>query len=175
MLKCPVVGLIWAQSSNDIIGRDNDIPSEFDNDLSYFKEVTMDSTIVMGRKTWESLPRKPLPGRVNVVLTSNKDYKVPEGVKVISRLEDLELTTSKLFFIGGKAVYELGLKYANQLFITVNHITVEGDVKAPDVFQQPRTSSSFTTPHGDKFNLSGVTHYQSVKGHEVKRYIFLKE
>ena len=49
MLKCPVIGLIWAQSSNDIIGRDNDIPSEFDNDLSYFKEVTMDSTIVMGR------------------------------------------------------------------------------------------------------------------------------
>ena len=105
------VGMIFAQSLNKVIGRDNQIPSEFPSDLAYFKEKTLNSTVIMGRKTWESLPRKPLPGRKNVVLTSQKNYPVPEDVEVISDIEDLEVTTPLLMFIGGTSVYELAKRY----------------------------------------------------------------
>lgn len=131
--QVPKVGLIWAQSVNKFIGKDGGIPGEFFNDLPYFRSITLGSTVIMGRKTWESLPFKPLVGRVNVVLTSDKDYQVPEGVKVIQSLEELEVTTSSVFFIGGKAVYELGFPYATEIHITHNTVAVEGDVRAPEL------------------------------------------
>ena len=127
------VGMIFAQSLNKVIGRDNRIPSEFPSDLAYFKEKTLNSTVIMGRKTWESLPIKPLPNRKNVVLTSQKDYPVPEGVEIISNIEDLEVTTPLLMFIGGTSVYELAKKYVNEIYITYNLVFVEGDTFAPDL------------------------------------------
>ena len=70
------MGLIWAQSSSGVIGRDGGIPWQLPEDLVRFKDVTMGHTVVMGRRTWESLPAKvrPLPGRRNVVLTRQADY-----------------------------------------------------------------------------------------------------
>ena len=130
--EVPRVGLIWAQSLNGIIGRNNEIPSEFPSDLAYFKEVTMGSTVVMGRNTWESLPRRPLPGRVNVVLSSH-ELDVPEDVSVIQNLENFDFQTESVFFIGGTSVYELGLKYANEIHVTYHCVTISGDVKAPDI------------------------------------------
>lgn len=125
------VSLIWAQSSNDVIGRKGEIPSEFLSDLSHFKKLTNNHTVIMGRKTWESLPVKPLPNRVNVVLTSDPHYKVPEGVKVIQSLDDLVVETEALFFIGGTEVYNLGFPYANEIYITFNHVSCSGDTYAP--------------------------------------------
>ena len=127
------VGMIFAQSLNKVIGRDNQIPSEFPSDLAYFKEKTLNSTVIMGRKTWESLPRKPLPGRKNVVLTSQKNYPVPEGVEVISDIEDLEVTTPLLMFIGGTSVYELAKRYVNEIYVTYNLVFAQGDVYAPNL------------------------------------------
>lgn len=124
------VGAIWAQSINGVIGRNNDLPEEFLSDLALFKEVTKDTTVVMGRKTWESLPRKPLPGRVNVVLTKDKNYKA-EGAVVIHDLQDLNVTTESVFFIGGSQIYELAIPFINELHVTVNAVTIEGDAYAP--------------------------------------------
>lgn len=160
------VGLIWAQSSNRVIGRNNDIPAEFDNDLAYFKETTLGSTVLMGRKTWESLPRKPLPGRVNVILTRQKDYPVPPGVQVIHSWKELKVETEKLFIIGGKNLYDLGLRYATEIHMTVNEIDVQGDVIAPSILPVKRN------PH---WRVKFFMHYISVKGHSVSRYVYQKE
>ena len=125
------IGLIWSQSFNGVIGRDGKIPDEFLSDLQHFKNLTINQTVVMGRKTWESLPIKPLPNRVNIVLTSDVDYQVPEGVQVIHSLEGLEVTTEYLYFIGGTKVLELGYPLANEIYITVNKLVCEGDTFAP--------------------------------------------
>ena len=79
------VGLIWAQSTSGVIGRDNGIPWRLPEDQARFKELTMGHTVVMGRLTWESLPAKvrPLPGRRNVVVTRQADY-VADGATVVS-------------------------------------------------------------------------------------------
>ena len=128
----PVVGAIWNQSLNGVIGREGKIPDELVNDLKFFAEQTKGSTVIMGRKTWESLPVKPLPGRINVVLTSNKDYEVPDGVEVISALEELDVKTEALFFIGGENIYRLGAPYYNKLCFTVNFSVIVGDAFVPN-------------------------------------------
>ena len=128
----PVVGAIWNQSLNGVIGREGKIPDELVNDLKFFAEQTKGSTVIMGRKTWESLPVKPLPDRINVVLTSNKDYEVPDGVEVISALEELDVKTEALFFIGGENIYRLGAPYYNKLCFTVNFSVIVGDAFVPN-------------------------------------------
>jgi dihydrofolate reductase len=82
------VGLIWAQSTSGVIGRDGGIPWRLPEDQARFKELTMGHTVVMGRLTWESLPAKvrPLPGRRNVVVTRQADY-MADG-EVVTTLED---------------------------------------------------------------------------------------
>lgn len=160
------VGLIWAQSSNGVIGRNNDIPSEFAKDFAYFKKVTLNTTVVMGRKTWESLPRKPLPDRVNVILTRQVNYKAPEGVVVIASLDELKVTTEKLFFIGGKDIYELGIPFANEIHVTLNEIDVIGDVFAPSI--------NFVTETPD-WKLTDLDIFKTDKGHLITRSIYLKD
>jgi dihydrofolate reductase len=83
------VGLIWAQSASGVIGRAGDIPWRLPEDMSHFKDLTMGHTVVMGRRTWESLPARvrPLPGRRNVVLTRQADY-MAEGAVVMTSLDD---------------------------------------------------------------------------------------
>ena len=71
----PAVGLIWAQSENGVIGVGGALPWSLPDDLTRFKRVTLGSTVVMGRRTWESLPRTPLPGRPNVVLSRDPAYR----------------------------------------------------------------------------------------------------
>ena len=78
------VGLIWAQSTSGVIGRDGTIPWSLPEDMAHFKRLTMGHTVVMGRRTWESLPVRfrPLPGRRNVVVSRNPDY-LAEGAEVV--------------------------------------------------------------------------------------------
>ena len=80
------VGLIWAQSTSGVIGRDGTIPWSLPEDMAHFKRLTMGHTVVMGRRTWESLPVRfrPLPGRRNVVVSRNPDYRA-EGAEVVHR------------------------------------------------------------------------------------------
>ena len=96
------VGLIWAQSTSGVIGRDGGIPWRLPEDQARFKELTLGHTVVMGRLTWESLPKKvrPLPGRRNVVLTRQADY-MADGAEVMTTLEDA-LTDDETWVIGGE-------------------------------------------------------------------------
>jgi len=112
-----VTGLIWAQSSSGIIGRDNGIPWRVPEDMARFKELTMGHTVIMGRMTWDSLPAKfrPLPGRRNVVVTRQADY-LAEGAEVVGSLEDAPLHDA--WVIGGSQIYRLAMPLATRCEVT---------------------------------------------------------
>jgi dihydrofolate reductase len=112
------VGLIWAQSTSGVIGRDGGIPWRLPEDQARFKELTMGHTVVMGRLTWESLPAKvrPLPGRHNVVLTRRPDYAA-DGARVVHNLQDA-LADDTIWVIGGNEVYALTLPIATRCEVT---------------------------------------------------------
>ena len=128
------VGLIWAQSSSGIIGRDGGIPWQVPEDQARFKEITMGRTVVMGRSTWESLPERvrPLPGRKNVVLTRQADY-MADGAHVVPTLQDA-LTDDLTWVIGGEQIYALALPIATRCEVTEVEIDLprdDGDAMAP--------------------------------------------
>ena len=112
------VGLIWAQSTSGVIGRDNGIPWRLPEDQARFKELTMGHTVVMGRLTWESLPAKvrPLPGRKNVVVTRQAGY-VADGATVVSGLEQ-GFADRETWVVGGAQLYALALPFATRCEVT---------------------------------------------------------
>ncbi len=111
------LGLIWAQSTSGVIGRDNAIPWRVPEDIARFKELTMDHTVIMGRMTWESLPVKfrPLPGRRNVVVSRQAGYPAA-GAEVVGALEDAPLDDA--WVIGGSQIYGLALPLATRCEVT---------------------------------------------------------
>jgi dihydrofolate reductase len=128
-----MVGLIWAQSTSGVIGRDGCIPWRLPEEQARFKELTMGHTVVMGRLTWESLPAKvrPLPGRKNVVLTRQADY-MADGADVVTTLEDA--VDGETWVIGGEQIYKLALPIATRCEVTEVEIDLpreDGDAIAP--------------------------------------------
>src|SRR5271163_1368615 len=125
------VGLVWAQSTSGVIGRGGDIPWRVPEDLARFKRVTMGHTVVMGRRTWDSLPTgvRPLPGRRNVVLSRQTDF-VAEGAEVLDSL-DMVLshpeTDRETWVIGGEQIYLLALPHATRCEITEVEIDLPRD------------------------------------------------
>ncbi len=129
-----LVGLVWAQSTSGVIGRGGDIPWRVPEDLARFKQVTMGHTVVMGRRTWESLPARvrPLPGRRNVVLSRRTDY-MADGAEVVDSLEQA-LTEPETWVIGGEQIYLLALPLATRCEVTEVAIDLrrdDDDVLAP--------------------------------------------
>ncbi|OCB21918.1 dihydrofolate reductase [Mycobacterium malmoense] len=125
------VGLVWAQSTSGIIGRGGDIPWRVPEDLARFKQVTMGHTVIMGRRTWESLPAavRPLPGRKNVVLSRRSDF-VAAGAQVVGSLEaalaDCE-GDPEAWVIGGEQVYLLALPHATRCEVTEVDVDLRRD------------------------------------------------
>ena len=121
------VGLIWAQSTSGVIGRDGAIPWHLPEDLARFKTLTMGHTVVMGRRTWDSLPERfrPLPGRRNVVLTRNRDFAAP-GADVVGSIDDA--IDEQTWVIGGSEIYHLALSAATRCEVT----EVEIDLRLQD-------------------------------------------
>ena len=117
------IHLIWAQDSNGGIGANGKLPWHVAEDLINFKSLTINSTVIMGRKTWESLPIKPLPKRNNIVLSSKKQ----DNVETYHSFEDCldickKKRLNKIFIIGGRSIYNLFFKYADFLHITNIHL-----------------------------------------------------
>ena len=128
------VGLIWAQSTSGVIGRDNGIPWRLPEDQARFKELTFGHTVVMGRLTWESLPARvrPLPGRRNVVVTRQADY-VADGATVVGSLDDA-FDRDDTWVIGGAQIYTLALPVATRCEVTEVDLALSrenGDAVAP--------------------------------------------
>lgn len=112
------VALIWAQSTSGVIGRDGGIPWVLPEDLAHFKGLTMGHTVLMGRRTWESLPARfrPLPGRRNVVISRNPAYRA-EGAEVVASIE-AGLGEGQNWVIGGAEIYHLAMPLAARCEIT---------------------------------------------------------
>jgi len=126
------VGMVWARSANGVIGVDGGMPWHVPEDLAHFRQVTGDATVVMGRRTWESLPERfrPLPGRRNVVLTRDASWSA-EGVEVAQDLATALDTDESVWIIGGGQVYAAGLAFADRVSETVIDAEVPGDTVAP--------------------------------------------
>jgi len=121
------VGLVWAQSTSGVIGRGGDIPWRVPEDLARFKDVTMGHTVVMGRRTWDSLPARvrPLPGRRNVVLSRQTDFAA-KGAEVVDSLERA-LIEPEAWVIGGAQIYLLALPLATRCEVTEVDIDLARD------------------------------------------------
>jgi len=133
------LSMIVAVAQNRVIGRNNALPWYLPNDLKYFKQTTLGKPVIMGRKTYESIG-KPLPGRTNIVITRQADYQ-PEGVKVVSSVEDARALAESVCLIdgqeeamimGGAEIYALCLPVCDRLYLTEVHAEVEGDAWFPE-------------------------------------------
>lgn len=111
--------LVAVVAADGGIGKDGDLLWHLPGDLKHFKALTMGAPVIMGRKTWESLPKRPLPGRQNIVISRNSDY-VAEGADVVSSLEDAVASADgeRVFVIGGGSIYAEAMNVADVLEIT---------------------------------------------------------
>lgn len=130
------ISLIAAMASNGVIGRNNSLPWHLPGDLNYFKRTTMGNSIIMGRKTWESIGR-PLPGRTNIVVTRDTAYAT-DGARVVHSLEEAVRLASNIaeidgskeaFVIGGAELYAQAMPLADRLHLTRIHADVDGDTR----------------------------------------------
>lgn len=133
------VSFVVAIADNGVIGRDNGLPWRLSGDMAWFRKLTMGKPVLMGRKTWDSLPRKPLPGRPNLVITRAAGFQAA-GAEVFTSRE-MALVRAQLLaeaagvdevmVIGGAQIYEALFDLATRLYITEVHETPEGDVSFP--------------------------------------------
>jgi len=132
-----MISIIAAVSKNGVIGVDNKLPWDLPEDLKRFKELTTGNVVIMGRKTYESIG-KPLPNRINIVITRNKDFFV-SGVLTANSLDSALLKAGgnkDIFIIGGGEIYEQSMGFADKLYITEVDMEVEGDTKFPTISNQ---------------------------------------
>jgi len=129
---------VAAKSENDVIGKNGDIPWHYPEDMEHFKQLTIESPVVMGRKTYESIPKdyRPLPGRKNIVLTRS-DPDLEEGVEKANSLDEAwelaEQDSEKVYIIGGSKIYQQTLDLADEMVITEIDEKVEGDTYFPEI------------------------------------------
>jgi len=132
-----MIAHIAAISKNNCIGQDNALPWHLPEDLQHFKNLTNGRVVLMGRKTWESLPAKfrPLPNRKNIIITRQTDYSVPDGVEVYQNIDEaLDARREKdIMIIGGAQIYKQTMSKADTLYITQVKQTVAGDAYYPEI------------------------------------------
>jgi dihydrofolate reductase len=154
-----VIGLIWAQAANRVIGADGAIPWHLPEDMAHFRAVTGGATVVMGRRTWESLPPRfrPLPGRRNVVLTRDPGWTA-DGAEIRRDLAAALSGPGDVWVIGGAHVYAAALPVADLIELTELREEVAGDVLAPPI-PAGWTVRSCDPPTGWHESSAGV-HYR---------------
>ena len=125
-----MVALIVAHAKQNVIGFNGDMPWSLPADLKRLKKLTTGNTIVMGRRTYETLGR-PLPNRRNVVLTANKDFTA-EGIDVIHSIDEIKELPGKVFIFGGSTIYRQTMHLVGEMYITVIDEQFAGDTFFPD-------------------------------------------
>jgi dihydrofolate reductase len=153
-----IVSILVAVAENNVIGKDNKLIWHLPADLQFFKKLTMGKTIVMGRKTFESIGR-PLPGRQSVIITRQKDY-LADGCIVVHSLEEAFTkieNRDEVFIIGGAQIFEQALDLANRIYFTRIHHSFEGDTFFPALDEQTWETTkveNFAADETNKFNYS---------------------
>ena len=128
------VSLIWAMADNRVIGIENRLPWKLPADMRWFRQQTLGKPIVMGRLTFESFGARPLPGRRNLIVSRNPDYRA-EGAEVFDSLPAALAAAeddAEVMVIGGASLYAQALPLADRLYLTLVHAKVEGDAYFPD-------------------------------------------
>ena len=134
-MQHPIIAHIVAHTENRVIGKDNEMPWHLPADLKYFKRVTMAKPVIMGRKTYESIGR-PLPGRLNIVISRNKAYQA-EGCEVVNSIVSAllvaarETSADEIMIIGGANLYEQTLPMIDRVYQTRIHTELNGDAFYP--------------------------------------------
>jgi dihydrofolate reductase len=136
MTTKPIIAYVVAMDDNRLIGRDNDLPWRLPDDMRWFREKTMGKPCIMGRKTYDSLPDRfrPLPGRLNIVVTRNSGYEAPGAVVVHSVESALAAAGNvpEVIIVGGAYLFRELMPVVNRLYLTQVHGAAEGDVYFPD-------------------------------------------
>lgn len=131
-----MICMIAAAASNGVIGAGGRIPWDIPEDMAYFRSVTYGGAVIMGRRTYEEIGR-PLPGRYNIVVTSNREFKADGVVSADSLVKAIELAKEaekeKIFLCGGASIYREGLDIAERIYLTVINKAYVGDVFFPDI------------------------------------------
>jgi len=128
------ISIIVALSENNVVGVRNQLPWKLSADLKRVKSMTMGHHIIMGRKTFESIGR-PLPGRTNVIITRNANYKA-EGCVIASSLQhalDIAMNDTEVFIFGGGEIFKEAMPLASKIYMTRVHTHLEGDTYFPDI------------------------------------------
>jgi len=158
-MPIPQLVLVVARARNGVIGRDGDLPWRLRSDLQRFKAITLGKPCIMGRKTWESLPLKPLPGRLNLVLSRDESFTARGAVVCTTLDEAVEIAretaeedgVGEICVIGGVALFEKALPRAKRLYLTEVEALPDGDVTFPPFDETGWIElSSEAHPAGDK-------------------------
>lgn len=159
-----MISLLVAHDPDRVIGLNNELPWRIPEELAYFKKVSMGKAIVMGRKTFESIGR-PLPGRLNIVVTRNQDYEA-EGIVVVHDLDEAIVKAKEyadeVMIIGGSEIFRLAMGVADRLYITLIQKHFEGD--------------TFFPIYGDEWKLVSISEdFESKDGIPYAFLIYEKE
>ena len=159
--------MIFARAANGVIGNNNEMPWHLPEDLAHFKKITLGSPVIMGRKTWDSLPAKfrPLPGRTNVVITRQAEWQATGAQAASSLAEALALchAASNVWIIGGAQIYAQAEPLASRIEVTHIEKNYEGDAFAPVLSGQWIPIHSETHISSNGLNFSFIT-YTRQKG-----------
>jgi dihydrofolate reductase len=147
-----VLSLIVAMTPDRVIGRDNNLPWRLPSDMRRFKDITNGHPVIMGRKTWESIPDKfrPLPGRTNIVVTRKPRYQTGNALVVNSLLEAKivamhSLGSEEFFVIGGGELYREAIHFAQRLYVTKVHAAIDGDAFFPELNGEWKCTNALKT------------------------------
>lgn len=158
--------LIYARAANGVIGANNTLPWHLPEDLAHFKRHTLGCPVIMGRKTWDSLPTRfrPLPGRLNLVVTRQPDWQT-QGAQAAASLQDAIAQCGEApdaWVIGGAQIYAQALQLAHSVVVTEIALQVDGDAFAPELGKEWRESSRESHVSAKGLAYSFV-HYQRAK------------
>lgn len=131
----PRIALVVAMAENRVIGKSGALPWRIPEDMKWFRAITMGKPCIMGRKTWESLPKKPLPGRINIVVTRDSGY-VADGATVATSFDDavaaaMRHEPEEIAVLGGAQIYAEAMKRADRIYLTRVHKSFDGDAFFP--------------------------------------------
>ena len=137
MVKTKEITIIAAVSENNVLGKNNKLIWHIPNDLKRFKKLTLGHSVIMGRKTFESIA-KPLPQRKNIILTRNKNYKAKGAVIAHNVKEALNFceNDNQPFIIGGGEIYKLFMSISNKIELTRIHKSYDGDAFFPEILEE---------------------------------------
>ncbi|PIT17949.1 dihydrofolate reductase [Snodgrassella alvi] len=159
MNKHNKITLVAALSDNNCIGENNRIPWHVPEDFEFFKNYTMGKPVVMGRKTWESLPKKPLPGRPNYVISRQQEQQFSGAILCHSIEEAIQqlMDCPEIIIMGGAQIYAQAMPLATDLRLTRIHVNVMGDTFFPTIdateWQQTESSSHISSKNNIAYDL----------------------